>query len=149
MELIALAFSAISIIIAIASFVYALTVGRRLDKQQEQINENQLDKDQKEKDASKQADFRAEIYKSGSSWKLEIMNTGQAEARNIHFRAEEDPSVFVRIYQDAFPVEVLLPGQSIKLNTVLGSGHKAYYKVYLSWDDNYSKHREQQLNTLI
>ena len=133
----------ISIIISLLALGFSLyqhfVYGRRIEKQQMQLNQLELERHQRENEDRKKACIRGNIIQGSrpGSRTLKIFNAGQSEARNIKVEwLDETDEIFIR--DDFSVVGNLTPQNSRSFNMMLTEGHPKVMNLRYTWEDDYS-----------
>ena len=132
---------ALSIIAVLGSFLTYLNHDRRLKKQEEPINDFEIEKRRSEENEQKKAHIKGNIipYAKGHR-KLMILNAGKATAYNIRTEILSDMNGI--FYSEIEPYEMLNPQDSFENNMQLAYGHFPTLKIKYIWDDEFEKNRE-------
>lgn len=104
---------------------------RKLKQQERLINSYQLKQLQKEEQANKKADIRAEISQNTKGPRtLRIWNNGRAVARNIRVEGLDVEGLIV-MNDEIFPYEIMNPQDDaeLKLYLTIGCPHKLTLKL--------------------
>ena len=127
--------SAGGVIIAFCSLIVAISAYRRTVK---------LDK--KENTQNRKALIRAKGYKSGSAWKVNIWNDGQATAKNIRFISDfgENDGIMLLPEKGKFPYPLLNKGDSFEIRAALCESLNPNPLIKFIWDDEYKKNNERE-----
>jgi hypothetical protein len=81
---------------------------------------------------------RSEIHRFATgSHKLQITNTGQAQARNVHVRLNDTPINKMGSFTGVVdhPIPALAPGGSYEYRHTSDRDSPSHFKVTLRWDD--------------
>jgi hypothetical protein len=131
----------LSIIAVLGSFLTYLNHDRRLKKQEELINDFEIEKRRSEENEQKKAHIKGNIipYAKGHR-KLMILNAGKATAYNIRTEILSDTKGI--FYSEIEPYEMLNPQDNFENSMHLAYGHLPTLKVKYIWDDEFEKNRE-------
>nr|WP_321375377.1 hypothetical protein [uncultured Bacteroides sp.] len=147
MELEGIISLSLSIFASIGAIYTYIVHTRKLNIQQQQINNYQLKRELEEINEKKKASIEAQVYKAANNWKIEIRNKGKNTATNIRLISEDisnDSSVYLLVPDNFLPYPSLLPQGSFDLSVMLANGHKNIHRIKLMWDDDFSKDRTQE-----
>ena len=143
--------ASISLFFSAISGMYSLYIGRRLNKQQLQINEQTLSLNKRNEENERKALICANAFKTGTGgWRIRVFNNGEATARNIRMYSDDinadNSGIAIRIQNKSYPL--LNKGEHFDLVMVLYEGHNPSPIVKFVWDDKFgnSREREQALN---
>lgn len=134
--------------ISIVSLFWTWSTRRKLDKQQLQINEQQLAKSKEENEVKKKANVQAKAYKKAKMWAISIRNTGQATAKNLRLSSpniENETSGIVLLPEKGLlPYPILHPNEEFEISVLLHSGHIPTPQITLIWDDDFAKDNKKE-----
>lgn len=143
--------ASVSLLFSVVSGIYSLYIGRRLNKQQIQINKQTLSLHKKNEENEKKALICANAFKTGSGgWRIRVFNNGEATARNIKMYSDEidadNSGIIIRVQNESYPL--LNKSEHFDLVMVLYEGHNPSPLVKFIWDDEFgnNREREQMLN---
>ena len=147
MEIAALVISAISLLLAIASFVMSFKAQHLQNKVNEfevRIKEFELaeiEKVQKEKNSSCVEARLVRIARG--NYKLKVWNSGNTRVDNVIATIPEEYKI--TIVNDKMPFEYLDPRKGFEVNAVVHSGSSRKFRIITEWIDNdgNSKKKEQ------
>lgn len=131
----------IAILISILSLGFSLYVyfayQKKLNEQQEKINDLNLTRMEQEKDEQNKA--RLTVNNSGGY--LYITNEGPATARNVRFECSETLEM-----RESYllPCPELKPGAMLKIRYLKEFVNNPYQTVTLTWDDNWGKDNKEE-----
>ena len=132
---------ALSIIAVLGSFLTYLNHDRRLKKQEELINNFEIEKRRLEENEKKKAHIKGNIVTHSKGLrKFVIFNAGKATAYNIRTEILSDMNGI--FYGEIKPFEMLNPQDSFENNMQLAYGHFPTLKIKYIWDDEFEKNRE-------
>lgn len=130
MELASVLMSAAALILSL--FTY-FKHERKIKKQEEQINKDQLEKIKAEKVESKRAIVEANVVKGAKGQRtVKVYNRGKAVAREVKVNFKESEGYFV--VNNPFPCEIR-PQQSWNISLVTFMGGSDIATVELEWKD--------------
>ena len=129
-------------ILAILSSIYVYCKhDRRLKKQEELINNFEIEKRRLEENEKKKAHIKGNIVTHSKGLrKFVIFNAGKATAYNIRTEILSDMNGI--FYDEIKPFEMLNPQYSFDNILHLAYGHLPTLKVKYIWDDEFEKNRE-------
>lgn len=143
--------ASVSLLFSVVFGIYSLYIGRKLNKQQLQINEQTLSLNKKNEENEKKALICANAFKTGNGgWRIRVFNKGEATARNIRMHSDDidakNSGIMIREQRESYPL--LNKGDHFDLVMILYEGHNPSPIVKFVWDDEFgnSREREQALN---
>ena len=146
MEIAALVISAISLAVAIVSFI----VSYKSQHLQDRVNEIELklkeyELAEKEKEQQKAPCVEARInHITKDKYKIKIWNSGNSIAKNV--KASWDKGIGIIVFdQEKMPFEFLEPQKSFDLSISPYSGSPRKMQIITEWEDgNGEKHSKEQ-----
>lgn len=135
-----------SLLVAIGSGIHSWCNGKKLKKQQIQINEYTLSQNRRNEEKEKQALICANAFRTGNNgWRIRVFNNGEGTARNIRIVSDdidkEKSGVTLRKESDSYPL--LNKGDHFDIVMVLFEGHIKSPIVKFTWDDEFGNGRER------
>lgn len=146
MEIAALAISAVSLVVAIVSFI----ISSKSQHLQDRVNEMELklkayELEEKEKEQHKAACIEARInHIAKGNYRIKIWNSGNAAAKNVTASWDKGSQI-IFFDQEKMPFEILEPQKSFDLaiSTYMGSPRKLC--ITTAWeDDDEERHSKEQ-----
>lgn len=143
--------ASVSLFFSVVFGIYSLHIGRKLHKQQLQINEQTLSLNKRNEENERKALICANAFKTGNGgWRIRVFNNGESTARNIKMYSDDinadNSGIIIRVQNESYPL--LNKGDHFDLVMVLYEGHNPSPIVKFVWDDEFgnSREREQALN---
>lgn len=135
-----------SLAVAVWSGIYSWCNGKKLKKQQIQINEYTLSQNRRNEEKEKQALICANAFRTGNNgWRMRVFNNGEGTARNIRIVSDdidkEKSGVTLRKESDSYPL--LNKGGHFDIVMTLYKGHIKSPIVKFIWDDDFGYGRER------
>lgn len=135
--------SAGSLVVAIIALITSVFASRKANATQQRLVEIE---EQREEDRQKQklsAELRAELRKKGNSYRLVIINEGDATARNVRVMMGGKPlsEHAVSGSNDGLP-DVVGAHSEVSCLLAISMGNAPPFKVEVKWDDDSGNDRE-------
>ena len=136
MNVIAIVISAISLLLAIVSFVFSLPAQKlqnKINKLELQLKEYELN--QIINESKKEACIQARVIKiSSGKYRLKVWNSGNADAFDISVHFEEGTNIMIGD-QEKIPFDVLEENKSFELWLIVHSGSARKFRIVTEWRD--------------
>lgn len=136
MNVIAIVISAISLLLAIVSFVFSLPAQKlqnKINKLELQLKEYELN--QIKNESKKEACIQARVIKiSSGKYRLKVWNSGNADAFDISVHFEEGTNIMIGD-QEKIPFDVLEENKSFELWLIVHSGSARKFRIVTEWRD--------------
>lgn len=132
-----------SLLVAAIALVMSRRSQGRVNRLQERIVEIEEQRDKRQLSASRQAALRAELRRpTRTSTRLYIVNSGQAEARNIRVEMDGQPLAqhSAAVSNDQMP-QYVGPNSEISCLLAVTLGVSPPFDVKITWDDEYDEGR--------
>ena len=146
MEIAALAISAVSLVVAIASFI----ISSKSQHLQDRVNEIELklkeyELEEKEKEQHKAPCIEARInHIAKGDYRIKIWNSGNAAAKNVTASWDKGSQI-IFFDQEKMPFELLEPQKSFDLAISTYSGSPRKLCITTAWEDSDGeKHSKEQ-----
>lgn len=135
--------SAGSLVVAIIALIVSVLSNRKANATQERLVEIE---EQREKDRQAQrlsAQLRAELRKKGNSYRLVIINQGDAEARNVRVMMDGKPlsEHNVAVSNDRLP-DVVGANAEVSCLLAITQGNAPPFDIEIKWDDDSGNDKE-------
>jgi hypothetical protein len=146
----------------LAAFIAAYSVfrGQRTSQRLEELQKKQADLASfqhkiliKEERAKAKADIRAQLLRSGNSYKLTVSNLGTCAARDLRISGLEGDDINQILAgwdsSTVFPVPELRPNEDVSLRALVHLGTKLPFTCIFTWNDDsgVDRQREIKVNT--
>ena len=146
MEIIALGISAVSLLVAIASFIYSIKSQHLQDRVNEiELKLKEYELAEKEKEQLKAPCIEARVnHIAGDNYKIKIWNSGNSGAKNVTASWDKGSQIII-FDQEKMPFELLEPQKSFDLaiSTYMGSPRKLC--ITTAWEDgDGERHSKEQ-----
>ncbi|GIM60398.1 hypothetical protein [Capnocytophaga canis] len=117
---------------------------KRLDQQQELLNEYGIKKFEQEKEDRKKADLLVKCRETTGSDFLQITNIGKSPALNvvIHTEGLEEKGYY---FYDNTPFPVLNPQESFQKQVLIAGNAQNNPIVLITWDDEFKKNNKKEV----
>lgn len=128
------------IIISIITFAFSLYIYLKHDslikKQQSAINEFQLNRFQKERDAEKKAVVEANIINKGNGQRIiKVYNKGKSLAKNVKVSIPDSNTFFIKDYPEFIDIK---PQNSFEIKLALTKDTPDTLDISFEWEDDFS-----------
>jgi archaellum component FlaG (FlaF/FlaG flagellin family) len=135
--------SIISLIMAIIAVWISYSTQNKANEIQQRLVHIEEQREYDRKIKSRQANLRAELRKDERAYKLYLINSGEAEARNIRIKIDGEPleqhCAFVK--GQSIPSYI---GHNSEISCLMAFYFGCYsssFEVEVKWDDDYQKDR--------
>jgi len=146
MEIVALVISAVSLFVAILSFI----ISSRSQHLQDRVNEIELklkeyELEEKEKEQQKEPRVEARIiHIAKSNYKIKIWNSGNAVAKNVTASWDKGSQI-IFFDKEKMPFEILEPQKGFDLAISVYDGSPRKLCITTAWEDELGeKHSKEQ-----
>ncbi|MEQ6360493.1 hypothetical protein V7D15_12520 [Thermoanaerobacter thermohydrosulfuricus] len=141
-----------SLILSVIAIYWSNKLQKQSNDLQERIVRIEEEREYERKVKSRQANLRAELRKEEMGYKLYLINSGEAEARNISIKINGKPLKYsldhdaLKPEQGGASVYGLIPqhiSPSSELGYFIWVSPECYpnFEIELKWDDDYQKDR--------
>ena len=143
-DLTAIVALAVSIYATIRTLKYKKNESELIDLQK-QVNFLMLERGRRETQKAESADLTASFITIGSDkHRLRVTNIGPANAYGVHFDSTDDRNMLHRReIREKFPLEVMVPGQSVDILAIVSNQSPRKITVKLLWKDDDGKSRSK------
>ena len=143
MDIVALVFSGISLLVAIISFALSTksqNLQNRVNEIEIKLKEYELEEREQQKAPYVEARI---IHISKNNYKIKIWNSGNSNAKNV--TASWDTNSVIVLNSNKMPFEILEPQQNFDLSIVVYDGMPDKLHIITKWEDENgnSKSKEQ------
>ena len=132
-----------SLMVAVIAFALSKRSADRVSRLQERIVHIEEQREERQLSASRQANLKAELRRpTRNSERLYIVNSGQAEARNIRVELDAKPLAEhpAAVSNDHMP-RAVGANNDISCFLAIRSGITPPFDVKITWDDDYAEGR--------
>ena len=132
-----------SLVVSAGAIFWTWLTSRKLNKQQEQINNFTIKRQNEEAEEMKKASIQIISESRG----LFVRNLGKAIARNIRINSDtfNDPDSNIEIVDDILPYEELHPNDFFQLEIILSLGHPKNVNATVLWDDDSAQNNKKSV----
>lgn len=137
MEIVALIISALSLVIAIASFFFSIKSQHLQDRVNEiELKLKEYELEEKEKEQHKAPCIEARInHIAKGNYKIKVWNSGNASAKNVIASWDKESQILF-FDQEKMPFELLEPQKSFDLAIFTYSGSPRKLCITTAWEDS-------------